>query len=67
MEAREANKRQLELWKKTLEYEIEMMAPYSKSACTAFMDRLVRFELELEQQAMFPPEKVLVSSNVPHC
>ncbi|KZE46593.1 hypothetical protein AV540_21805 [Brevibacillus parabrevis] len=67
MEAREANKRQLELWKKTLEYEIEMMAPYSKSACVAFLDRLVRFESELEQQAMFPPETVLVGSNVPHC
>ncbi|MGN7471383.1 hypothetical protein [Brevibacillus sp. SAFN-007a] len=66
LEAWEANRRQLELWKKTLSYEIEMMAPYSESACAGFLDRLMRFETELEQQALFPSERALVGSNARH-
>ncbi|GIO09752.1 hypothetical protein J31TS6_57800 [Brevibacillus reuszeri] len=49
MNALDANKRQLEIWKKTLDYEIAMMAPQSKPACDDFLDRLRQFEKELEQ------------------
>ncbi|GED73006.1 hypothetical protein BRE01_67080 [Brevibacillus reuszeri] len=50
MNALDANKRQLEIWKKTLEYEIAMMAPQSRPACDDFLDRLMQFEKELEQR-----------------
>jgi transcriptional regulator with XRE-family HTH domain len=44
----EANKRQLEIWKKTLTYEIEMMAPRSSIACEGFVHRLNQFEKQIE-------------------
>lgn len=50
----DANKRQLEIWKKTLAYEIAMMAPQSKPACDEFLDRLEQFEKQLKQTAEYP-------------
>ncbi|WP_275051297.1 hypothetical protein [Brevibacillus agri] len=43
-----------------------MMAPYSESACAGFLDRLMRFETELEQKELFPSERALVGSNARH-
>jgi hypothetical protein len=45
--AQEANKRQLEIWKKTLDYEIQMMAPKSVPACNDFLNRLEHFEKQM--------------------
>ena len=49
MTSRDANLRQLEIWKKTLHYEIEMMEPLSTTACVAFVDRLLLFEKQLKE------------------
>ncbi|MED1781005.1 hypothetical protein P4V43_04130 [Brevibacillus fortis] len=54
MNAWEANKRQLEIWRRTVAYEIEMMAPQSMPACEGFLERLVLFEKELENNARCP-------------
>lgn len=48
LRAHDANRRQLEIWKRTMDYEIRMMAPQSILACDEFLDRLQRFERELE-------------------
>lgn len=48
MTAQEANKRQLEIWKKTLDHEIAMMAPRSIEACHGFIERLDAFGKKLE-------------------
>jgi hypothetical protein len=46
----EANKRQLEIWKKTLDYELQMMAPKSISACNEFISRLEHFEKQMDSR-----------------
>lgn len=46
----DANLRQLEIWKKTIEYEIQMMAPQSKAACDEFVVRLLLFEQKLREE-----------------
>jgi hypothetical protein len=46
----EANVRQLEIWKKTIEYEIQMMAPQSVVACDDFVIRLLLFEQQLQDE-----------------
>jgi hypothetical protein len=51
VEAREANKRQLEIWKKTLAYELAMMEPKSVPACQDFLRRLESFERELQRES----------------
>jgi hypothetical protein len=51
VEAREANKRQLEIWKKTLAYELAMMEPQSVPACQDFLRRLESFERELQRES----------------
>jgi len=53
--AQEANKRQLEIWKKTLLYEIEMMAPRSSHACDGFLQRLHQFEKEIGEREANDP------------
>ncbi|WP_421617348.1 hypothetical protein ACAF76_021405 [Brevibacillus sp. TJ4] len=50
MKSQEANVRQLEIWKKTIRYELEMMAPQSMAACDDFLMRLQLFEKQLEAQ-----------------
>jgi hypothetical protein len=50
VKSREANLRQLEIWKKTIRYEIEMMAPQSAAACDEFLDRLLLFEKQLKAE-----------------
>ncbi|MDC0764578.1 hypothetical protein POF51_28030 [Brevibacillus sp. AG] len=54
LNAWEANRRQLEIWRKTVAYEIEMMAPQSMPACEGFLERLILFEKELENNARCP-------------
>ncbi|MGG1657829.1 hypothetical protein [Brevibacillus sp. NRS-1366] len=54
MDALDANRRQLEIWKRTLAYEIAMMAPQSKPACDGFLYRLEQFEKQLEQSTEHP-------------
>lgn len=46
----EANKRQLEIWQRTLQYELEMMATRSVLACEGFVTRLDSFEKYIEDQ-----------------
>lgn len=48
MTAQEANKRQLEIWKKTLDHEVAMMASWSVEACHGFIERLDVFGKKLE-------------------
>lgn len=50
MKPYEANLRQLEIWKKTIEYEIQMMAPQSEAACDDFVVRLLLFEQKLREE-----------------
>jgi transcriptional regulator with XRE-family HTH domain len=50
MKSQEANKRQLEIWRKTLNYEIEMMEPRSAMACEGFVNRLDHFEKQIEDR-----------------
>jgi transcriptional regulator with XRE-family HTH domain len=52
MKSQEANKRQLEIWKKTLHYELEMMEPRSAPACEGFVARLNHFEKQIEDMKM---------------
>lgn len=54
LNAWEANRKQLEIWRRTVAYEIEMMAPQSTPACEEFLERLVIFEKELENKARYP-------------
>lgn len=54
LNAWEANRRQLEIWRRTVAYEIEMMAPQSMAACEGFLKRLVMFEKELENNERYP-------------
>jgi hypothetical protein len=49
--AQDANKRQLEIWKKTLDYEIQMMAPISVPACNDFINRLEHFEKQMNVES----------------
>jgi hypothetical protein len=46
----DANIRQLEIWKKTMEYEIQMMASQSVDACDDFVIRLLLFEQKLRDE-----------------
>ncbi|EST52192.1 hypothetical protein T458_26000 [Brevibacillus panacihumi W25] len=58
MKPYDANLRQLEIWKKTIGYEIKMMAPQSKDACDDFVMRLLRFEKQLQAEAAGKTEKI---------
>ncbi|MEJ8548370.1 hypothetical protein [Brevibacillus borstelensis] len=49
MNAQEANRRQLDIWKRTIAYEVAMMAPRSVSACGEFLSRLERFEQQIAE------------------
>ncbi|USG65844.1 hypothetical protein NDK47_00220 [Brevibacillus ruminantium] len=50
MNVQEANRRQLEIWKRTIAYELGMMAPKSVPACNEFLQRLERFEKQVEEK-----------------
>jgi hypothetical protein len=47
VDVHEANRKQLDIWKRTIAYELAMMAPRSESACGEFLSRLERFEKQI--------------------
>ncbi|WP_228728250.1 hypothetical protein [Brevibacillus composti] len=58
MNVYEANRRQLDIWKRTIAYELDMMAPKSEAACDEFLRRLERFEKQVEEKEQIVPASV---------